>query len=372
MTSQNTQPATPAQPNAAVTAESDFSYQPPAEVDTSAEFDQSLKDIVSEIEGEFADNKYEFSDEELAEGADTAGDPDSGGEDDAAEKPPGEPQDSPEVVRGMERLVAREVALQAKEAQITAAEQRYRAIEAENFELRKAVPQQKLLEDFETSPTEAFKSLGKDPETMVRLMIAEQLEAKGQEVPAELKEFVKEARRERRVKQLEAQIARRDQVAAAQQTFNVVSLGAHEYVKNLVGDGKIAPALAEIAKEHPDQAHAEIMEEIQRDAQSRLAQGADPNSEPLSYIDAAKRAEARLGRYKSVFGKGLASTAPTKQVGEAQKKVTPPANKPPAAPIAPLKPWQKSGNDLMEQGIKDAEREFYRQEAINRRRTART
>ena len=366
-----TSPATSNATTAPVlTVESDFSYEPPVEVDNTAEFQQSLKDIVSEIEQEHSANKYEFTDEELAEGEDPGDSGGAAGPDDLdeAEKAPSEPKDAPEVARGMERLVAREVALQAREAKLQSDELRYRAIEAENLELRKSVPQQKLLEDFETSPTEAFKAIGKDPETMVRLMIAEQLEAKGQEVPAELKEFVKEARRERRVKSLEAQIARRDQIAAAQSFQQTVSLGAHEYVKQLAGDGKVAPALAEIATHSPDQAHLEIMEEIQRDASLRLAQGADPNSEPLSYVDAAKRAEARLGRYKTVFGKGPASTAPTKQASEAQKKVTPPGNKPPVAPIAPLKPWQKSGNDLMEQGIKDAEREFYRQEAINRRR----
>lgn len=351
-----------AAPNTAapIVAESELTYTPPAESDESVAFDKSLNDVISEIEGEFQDNKYEFTDEELAaddQEPEAKGDPDDGGE-------TSEATEAPEVARGMERLVAREVALQAKEAEFQRRESRVGELEAELGKLRAAVPTKKLLEDLENSPSAAFKAAGLDPDAAVKLMIAEQLEEAGKEVPEELKKFVERTKGERRVRELERKIAEQERAAVAAQTFNAVQLGAREYVKTMAGDSKNLPTLAEIAKSNPDHAHLEIMEEIQVDARARMA--ADPNGEPITFAEAAKRVEARLAKLKAMFNIGPASTSTNgaqKPASEARK--TPPQAKP---PVAPLKPWQKKDDNLYEDAIKEAEREFYKEEARARRR----
>lgn len=348
-------PAALAQATAPVVAESDFSYEPPAGPDPSEQdaFSQSLKDIVSEIEGEYnSDETPEFTEEELA--ADETEAPE-------AETPaePIEEKDDPAVARGMERLVAREVAIQAREAAIQAKEQRFAALEQELTQLRAQAPQQQLLEDFDHSPTAAVTALGKDPKTVIRLMLAEQLEAEGKEVPAELKEFVREAKYNRRVSQLERQLAQKSKAEQDMMEYRAVDLGAQEHVKTLVGS-KDVPTLAKIAASNPARAHQEIMEEIQRDARARMA--AEPNGRPISYAEATTRAEKRLAELSGLFVP--ASTEATKPAS-AVKKPIPPQQKP---PVRPLKPWEKKDDDLYKRGIDEAVREYHLSEAKARRR----
>lgn len=354
-------------------ASSTFTYEPPAgpEPEETQSFEQSLKDVVSEIEDEFAQSKYEFNEEELAEGEPKPEAPEPEVEPEAV----AEDDEAPEVKRGLDRLVAREVALQAKEAEFQGRFAKVAALEAEVSKLRQAIPSRQVVEGLDISPTETLKSLGKDPEAVVRMMIAEQLEARGQEVPAELKEFVKEARREQRVRSLEAQILQRNQVDQAQAELNAVKLGALEYVKTIVGHReqatapkeaqaalKALPTLTEIAKDNAEYVQLEIMEEIQRDAREKLSQGADPSSQALTFFEAAKLVEARFAKTKAMFTPKSPAGTPTKPVEG--KKPIPPTNKPPATP---LKPWQKKDDDLYARGIAEAEREFYLLEAKAKR-----
>lgn len=344
-------------PAPVITAESDLTYQPPAEtpIEEQQAFDQSLKDVISEIDGEYQE-KPEFTDEELAQPAEGAE-----GEPEPAVEPTPEVEDAedPAVARGMERLVSREVALQAKEQAFQARESRVSSLEQELTKLRAAMPQATVTENLHHSPSEAIKALGHDPETVVRLMIAEQLEAKGQEVPAALKEFVKDAKNNRRVAQLERQLAEKSRNEENAAFFNAVALGAREYVTKV--DSKKQPTLANIAKTNPDRAHREIMEEISKDARSRMA--ADPNGQPITYQEAAERVEARLAELRTLLSPVPASIDPKKPV--AGLKQTPPNQKP---PVKPLKPWEKKGDDVFAQGLAEAEREFHRLEAQARAR----
>lgn len=353
---------------------SGLTYEPPvseATPDEAADFAKAQRDIISEIEEEYISSEApEFTEEELT-------DPEDLGPESRETKPeePEQPEtESPEITKGLERIVAREVALQAKEAAFTAREARAAALERENADLRAKLPSADLYDKFNFSPTEALKSLGQDPETVVRLMIAEQLEAKGQEVPAALKDFVKDAKRERRIKELEYREAQRDKTQALQAEYTAVLLGAKEYVSGFTGDAKDAkvaalnksmPVLTKIAKTSPDRVHREIMEEITRDAQARMA--TDPTGQPITYEEAARRAEARVAEYSAYFTmEPLASTTPGAKPAETgPKKVLPPQNKP---PIKPLRPWEKKGDDEMARALAEAEREFHRVEAIHRRR----
>lgn len=342
-----------AQATQPIVAESDFSYEAPPGPDPSEQdnFEQSLKDIVSEIEGEY-NPEPEFTEEELA-GDDSSGTPETPAADE-------KPAEDPAVLRGMERLVAREVALQAKEASFAARESQVASLEAELTKLRAAVPAQRIVEDFDTSPTSAVVALGKDPKMVVRMMIAEQLEAEGKEVPTELKEILRDAKYNRRLAEYERREAQRVQADQAAAEYRAVVLGAVEHAKTLVGS-KDAPTLAKIAASNPDRAQAEIMEEIRRDAQARMA--AEPNGKPISYAEATARAEKRLAELSGFLAP--AQNDATKPAG-AVKKPIPPQQKPPAKP---LRPWEKKDDDLYKRGIDEAVREYHLSEAKAKRGT---
>jgi len=346
-------PATAAVP---ALGESNLNYQPPPEVDPAEiqDFEQSLKDIVSEIEGDLAD-KPEFTDEELE--VETP--------DPVAKPEPEVEAEDPAVARGMERLVSREVALQQKEAAFQAREAKLTALEAELTTLRSKLPAADVQEKLIYSPSEAIKALGHDPATVVRIMIAEQLKASGKPVPPELQAELTQAESNRRdaatkaeIAALRAQIEQSKRVEEQATFVNAVALGAREYVKTV--DSKAMPTLAGIATANPDRAHREIMEEIMNDARARAA--ADPNGQPMTYPEAAKRVEARLNEWKGLFGP-MNAVNPPKQVSG--KPATPPQTKP---PVRPLKPWEKKGQDIYDDGIAAATREFYRQEELAKRR----
>jgi hypothetical protein len=189
---------------------------------------------------------------------------------------------------------------------------------------------------------------------MIKLALAELVPA--EKLPEDLKKFSEGYATQRRIAQLEAQLAQREQVQKHQEYFNSIASGAREYVSKSVGES--TPTLAVVAKANPDRAHREIMEEISRDAQSRAA--SDPNGEPMTYQEAAKRVEARLAEWKSLLVQN-GDTATT----QAKKPVDklPPQPKPPGKPI---QPWQKK-DDLAEAGLQDAIREFHRMEAARKR-----
>lgn len=336
------------QPAPVVNEVSQFSYEPPkseASPDELVEFNSLLKGSIEEISDEFSEKPPADS---------VVIDPDSDGQDpDPVPVEPTPPAEHPEIARGMQQLVQREVQLQAREATLTQRETQTKSLESELASLRAAVPTKDLLEKFDLSPSDALKAMGKDPETVVRLMIAEQLHAKGQPVPEGLQKFIERASSERRIAALEAQIAQRDSAAKDAQVFSAVQSGAREYVKTI--DGKKMPSLATIFKSDPDLVHIELMEEIDRQASK------NPNGQ-LTYESAALEAEKRLARFAKALG-SQASTTPTTQAG-GQKQITPPQTK---APVKPLAPWKTPKTDF-DAALNDAIREFHTVEAKNKAR----
>lgn len=334
----------PVQAAITIPAESSaFNYNPPPADDPAdqLEFRQSLADVTKQIEEEWAAPADPTTDEPAPVPA--------------VETPPAEPTEAP-VAQGMDRLVQREVALQAKEASFQAREGKVSGLEAELTKLRAQMPAAEVNERLRHSPSEAIKALGHNPETVVRLMIAEQLKASGQPVPSELQKVVEQAGYDRRVAELESRLAstERDRVAAAE--FNALQLGAREYVKQTEGL-KAMPLLAAITKKNPDAVHQEIMEEILLDARNRMS--ADPNGRAISYEQAARQVEARWSKLQAIFT-DQASTD-TKQAPVVTK--APPQTKP---PTKPLRPWERNGSDLGEQGIQEALREYNRLEVARK------
>lgn len=344
---------------------SNFSYEPPvaaASPEESDEFSQSVKDVISEIEGEFNQNEAE---EVLGEDGLPIPPEVEPTTEDRVE--PVEPvQDDPAVMRGLDRLVQRETAQQAKEAAFQAREAQVSRLEKENADLRGKMPQADMVDKLWHSPSAVLKELGHDPKVVVRLMIAEQLKEDGQEIPPALQDYVKKAAeikadkaRDAEVAGLKAQLADRQRQETATAYFNGIALGAQEYVKGLtdpkktVENGKKFPTFAELVKANSDRAHREVLGEITRDAQSRMA--TDPNGDPLTFEEAAKRVEARLSDMKSL----LVQTNPGATQARPGQKILPTQTK---APARPLKPWEAKSDDIYKQGIDDAVREFYKSE----------
>ena len=337
---------------------SDFSYTPPpgAAPEEHAEFSQLLKDSIKEIEGEY-NPPPEVDETQEAPEAEPEVTP---------EAEPEAQADDPAVARGMDRLIQREVALQAKESAFQAREGKVASLEQELATLRTKIPAADVQDKLAYSPSEVIKALGHDPKMIVRLMLAEQMAADGQEIPPALKEFVQHAEGQRKTKaveaevaQLKAQLADKQRLDQATAYFNTVALGARAYVEKQV-DAKTLPTLAGIAKVNPDRVHREIMEEITNDARGRAS--ADPNGEPLTYPEAAKRVEARLADYVALVQTRPGTTqAPT----GAGRPTLRPTTQPPAKP---LKPWETPATDIYKQGIAEAEREFLKVEAANRAR----
>lgn len=368
--------STPHQAPATVIAESELTYIPPKQVEDPS-FDQAISDVISEIEGEQAASaRAEWEAENpLAEGQVEPKQPGAEGQE---TKPEVEvsPKPDPALQHGLDRLIQREVALQAREAQFAAQEGETARIRAELESLKSSVPTKDLVERFAHSPSEALKALGHDPATVVRVLIAEDLKARNQPVPPELQSFVEKAADRRELMALKAKMAERERQdeearsyqsaqAAAQQEFNILSLGGQEYVKthDKGQEWKQMPLLAELAKSNAERAHKEIMEEILRDARTRAT--ADPNGKPITYQQAAGKVEARLADYRTLLSptQTAAQTPGTKAA--ANNPQTPPQSKPPAKPLAP---WKLRDTSIEDQGLNEAIREFNRLEAESRAR----
>lgn len=316
-------------------------------------FKDDLAAITAEIEAEF---KASNDARELGDDPPPDVIPDLAPEDPAPT--PVVEKDDPAVGRGLDRLVAREVELKSREAKAVEAETRAQAMMAEAKQYSGLKSTKELAALAQHSPSKVAAALGMDPTTMVRIMLAEQIEASGKPVPPELKEFVKDAADKRWRSDMEAKLAAKDAAIAQQSYFNSVNEGGRQYVTK-VGDS--TPTVKAVATANPDLAFAEIMEEIGKAA--RVAAQTDPNAPLISYDEAAKRVEARWAPLRTAVA-GQQGTDSTKQAPGA-KKIQPPPAKPPSRPIAP---WMaKTNDDLVTQGINEALREFHRSEAESKR-----
>lgn len=333
---------------------SSFSYELP---NTSPDpgFDQEVKDVISEIAGSFDDAPDDApADEDQGDVlAPTEG---------QAPKAPVE-EDDPKLERGVQRLVARELAAKERETAADAKIARLVELQKEVASLQGLKSAKEQAEAMAHDPVGVMKAWGHDPETIIRLALAQQLEATGQPVPEKLREFTRDIVAKREVASLRREIAEQKQAAAGQAYFNTVSNGAREYVKSV---GESTPTVARVARANPDRVHREIMEEIVRDSQVRAAQ--DPHSDPMSYEAAAKAVEARWVELTKLFSQETAvqNGKSAAQNATKPKNATPPNTRPAAKPLAP---WMKGSEKTLEDlGIEEAMREFTRVENERRRR----
>lgn len=317
------------------------------------DFTASLKAFNAEMEKEF----YAKPDEP----GETAG-VEVESTDPAPEVPASAPEaekDDPAVARGLDRLIAREIEIKSREDRVTQMEAQAKQSMAELNALKGLKSTKELQDLAQHSLTETMQALGQDPDTAVRLLLAERLVATGKQVPQELKEFARDATYKREMAQLRKQLEEKDRAASQNSYFNAVQLGAREYVKTV---GDTTPTVKLVAKVNPDRVHSEIMEEITKDAQIRVAQ--DPTADLITYAEAAKRVEARWAELKNVIQTNATDST---KLAPGAKTNQPPAAKPPAKP---LHTWQTptKGKELEDLGIQEALKEFNKVEAARKAR----
>lgn len=269
------------------------------------------------------------------------------------------------VTRGLERLVAREVELRTREDRLKGSESEVEALRARVRELEPLALSPDLLAQIKLSPTSALRALGLDPDEVVRTALMEKI---GDKATPEMKEMLERTQTKRELAQLRAQIQEAERARAAQAYFDRVAAGAQDHVRNLEGLSKHAPTVAHVAKSDPGRVFQEIMEEIQKDAQTRSR--TEPNGDVIGYEEAAKRVESRWGALKSMLGASVtpeipsnASMSATKTVEAAVQKPNPPNTvKPPERPLAP---WLQSSK-TEDEGLRAAIDEWRRAESARK------
>lgn len=359
-----TQPLTPGTTTQnGLVAESDFIYEAP---DNTPSFDLkgAEKNFIDQLlAGEEptrapeAKDEFSYVEEDEAPLAEDSVDP-------PVEEAPVTPDESPDddeaedpkLARGIQRVVARELAAKAQEEAALSAKKAADAAIAELKSLQGLKSTKEIADMMDLDPIGAFKAMGKDPDTMLKLALAQQL---GDAAPESLKEFARGAGEKREIAQIRAELAAERQARAAQEYFNTISAGAREYVTKNVGDSKALPTLSKAAKVDSQYVHDEIMEEIVKEARVRAA--TDPNGEPLTYEEAAKRVESRLARIAKLISVQSTNNAAAKN---AQKpNPVPPTTKPAPKPLAP---WQQRTSSLEDEGFKMAMLEYERAEAARK------
>lgn len=346
-------------PNPAATTQ-DIVVIPPEAGDPG--FDKLFNETLSSLEQEF---KYEEPVEEDPQ-ADAQVAPEATKSPETAEKAPEgtptKPEEKSPTEAGLERLVAREVEVRERERALEAREAALKAREG-----KKDPTVEQLLQGIKIDPEGALKAVGVNVDHAVRLIIARRM---GDKAPGELKQAIRDAEIDQELSNLKAHNTQLRAQAEAAAFYNQKVAEARQYV---TGDqlGKDVPGMSELAKESPDWVHEMVIEEITRDAQTRLARG-DQSDGLMSPSDALRRIEKWLS---PVLGKRTSSTNDTASQGttstsqQAATKTTPPNSnqvppKPPSAP-RPLLPWQTKddGQALLDAGIKEALMEYRRVES---------
>lgn len=338
------------------------------------ELDKSAESLIKEMETEFdAANIDAQLDEHVA--PEPAPEATATGGTQPDEKPVGEvkPEGVPNSVEvpGLERVVAREVAIAAREKALEEKERAYGHLEARLKELEKRAMPDDLALELEQRPLETLERLGINPDQVVRRAIAARL---GDKAPDELKREIHETQRDyeyrKELKALRDRLEAKERESALQEFYNKVSNGAREYVKTGTGLSEKSPTVAMVAKSNPDRVYDEIMQEISWDAREKAQR--DPNLPLLTYDEAVLRVEKRWADVRKALipeNTPAASTnPPTKPELGAEKKtpatvMTPkPSIGTVTPPDRPLAPWLQPKDALEEEGLKAALAEFRRAE----------
>jgi hypothetical protein len=322
-----------------------------------SELDKSAEAMIKELENEFAPTDP-IEDEVAAAPTEPA-----------PEAPPPErvleAPKSPEVGEvGLERIVAREVALRERERALESRESKLAELEGR----LKQLETRQLPEDFESElmadPVGVLERFGVDPDQVVRGTLARRL---GDKAPKELAQDIKAAQKDlliqRELKALRAQIEAAERERAGRAYYDKVVSEIREYVTKPEGISAYAPTVAKVAQANSERVFSEILEVISTDAREKAAQ--NPGAPLLTYEEAAKRVESRWAALASVLG-SVSQPANTSSSTKPASEVRPPVTKQPTSsvkpPDRPLAPWLVARDELEDAGLKEALAEFRRLE----------
>lgn len=345
-------------------------------VDNSAgvsEFDTAASDVIAQIEQEFADAAVDaLPDAPAEETAEAAADSGEGVATEEVAAEGAEPlAEEAEEDRGLERLVAREVAVREAETKLKERESKLTEMETELTQAREklaALPTD-FIKDMGHRPWEALEEAGHDPEQVIRLCLAAKLQKDGKPLPPELRQAIRDAERDYKDAQLEKRQIEFEQRQAAAAFVAKVESDARQYVSRMTGEqgiSKDAPTVAHVAKADAERVFNEILDEIGRDARARSK---EPGAQLIPFDEAARRVEKRWSEMAKLFAPAGSEQAST-TVGE--KKSTSPAqvaskDKPAQKAVKPLiKSKPKTQKELEDEGLEAALAEYKRVEQANR------
>lgn len=338
--------------------------------------DALMADVIAQVQAEWTEDGSEATPEEVAAAPEGEEAP-ATEETPAEEETGGAEETAEETDRGTERLVQREVELRLKEEGLKTREAKLQSVEQENTQLRTQLAelQAKIPNDFfeslRSAPTETLRQQGYDPDHLVRVVLAEKLMKQGKEVPKELRDEIRAAEYEYKQKQLDQKHADLEQRIAATRFAEKVEGEARQYIKAMSElkpeFSKDAPTVARVAKADPERVFAEIMDEINRDANARRR---EPGAQLISYAEAARRVEKRFGEMQRLFtgdpkanGTIAAETKSTSAATGASSKTK--------TAVKPLvKPRAKTNEELEKEGLEAALAEYKRVELAGRPKTA--
>ncbi len=304
------------------------------------EIDTAMESFISEAQKEFAPEPEETAPVVAQE---SAPQPDTALPNTAeSEKPTTDPAE-----RGLERLVAREMELRERENRLSQSSAEMEALRARVREMESRQISEDLLNKIRLSPNEGLRHLGLDPDEVVRQALVEKLGDKA-DTP-EIREMLERNRLRREMESLKAQIQAQERERAAYEYYSKIASGANQFVRDTSGLEKHAPTVSQVAKSNPERVYSEIMEEIQRDAQVRMAR--EPNGDVISYEEAAKRVEKRWSDLKSLILPQNQPSTPSPTTPVAAKPSNPPPQTPNISvkpPEKPLAPWLQRNVDQEE------------------------
>ena len=262
-------------PDTEMRIDSDNGYKTDDEKETNAWIDQ----YTSELDDAETDELADLGDEEAVEDEDV-GDSTVGQADVEVDEEDEEPA-KPATNTELEKLTAAEAASRKALEELRASQKEFESKKA-NYIDRTQLSKM--------DPLDFMKLSGHPVEFVTKLLVAEQMKAAGKAVPETIQKELSDYYNKQDLRKLEARLAEKEQAETAATYYNKISSDARSYVAGL--DEKAAPNVF-MFKDIPDFLHTEVLGELQRDAQEKVARG-EHNAELMSFPEALKAVEARF------------------------------------------------------------------------------
>ena len=251
----------------------------------------------------------------------------------------------------LDRTVAREAAVAAKEKELEAKLAEFKRAQSPNPDLLSVSELKKLAE---TDVPGVFAKFGLDKDHIMDVLIAEKL---GDKAPPALKEKLRDYNLKREIESIRSERDNERRVSSAREYYQRVSGEAREYVTAGL-DEKVAPTVSMVSKAKPDLVHSLVLSELDRDAREKVAKG-ETDGALLTYAEAVAKIESLFSVVAAaVKDANTVKTTSTKTVaGKTPPPITRQKDNKPVDEVAEL---EAKGRDTFM-------RTFQREEAKRRR-----